>query len=311
MRVNGECHTAERQNPFLRAADTGPASGTVSSRCIGEAEFAAVYAAADFAAEFGLFLDTSVTISWSMLSVAGDAAVQSAFSSFTKCLGDWLRQRTIPVAYTFSHEHGPKVGLHTHLSLFVPGGCWRQEFRGWVQEWVSRYTGRAVPHAVRVTGPADESEWMHWLKFAYAMKGYDQRCVVQSSRSAPDGNTVYLGDLIPFSWCDPGPVILKHRVGASRSLGPDRRAIGAPYDYMLEPRSGGCRFSFDASRHTGPIEAVMPSSAKPFRSRYEDGVRDVRVLYGADLFERVTQMSARDTVAQIEDDLGWLDLLKI
>jgi hypothetical protein len=43
------------------------------SRLIGEAEFAAIYAAADFAAEFQMWIDTSITISWSLLGVTGDA----------------------------------------------------------------------------------------------------------------------------------------------------------------------------------------------------------------------------------------------
>jgi hypothetical protein len=55
----------------------------------------------------------------------------------------------------------------------------------------------------------------------------------------PTGGEVLLGELIAWPWRDPGPVPLKQRVGASRSLGPDRRAIGVPggFDYLLEKRA--------------------------------------------------------------------------
>jgi hypothetical protein len=105
--------------PWVAAAGSS-AAVSATSRLIGEAEFAAVYAAADFAAEFEMWMDTSVTISWSLLGVTGDDAVQAAFTGFTKCLRDWLIRRANPVAFVFAHEVGPVVGLRCAPSRRIP-----------------------------------------------------------------------------------------------------------------------------------------------------------------------------------------------
>jgi UvrD/REP helicase N-terminal domain len=83
--------------------------------------------------------------------------------------------------------------------------------------------------------------------------------VVQSAPHSPDGLAVYLGDLIAWPWRDPGPVPWRRRCGVSRSLGPDRRAVGVPggLDYLLG-------------------KSEFPVVARPypaFRSWYEDGCR--------------------------------------
>jgi hypothetical protein len=289
--------------PWVAAAESSAAVST-TSRLISEAEFAAVYAAADFAAEFEMWMDTSVTITWSLLGVTGDHAVQAAFTGFTKCLRDWLIRRANPVAFVFAHELGPVVGLHSHLNVFVAGARHRDEFRHWVRDWSAHVVGRHVPRAVRVAGPRVEEPWLHWLRFGYLMKGYDRDCVVQSGRVSPDGQDVRLGDLIPFAWTDTGNLRLKKRVGASRSLGPDRRSIGVPtgFDYLLD---------MDPTQTwRGVREPVRGGSRriKPFRSKYEDGARDVRTLYGLDFVGRVTGCSPNATPRVVDDDteLGWL-----
>ena len=108
------------------------------------------------------------------------------------------------------------------------------------------------PRAIRVRGPKKETPWLHWLTTSYLMKGYDRSAVVQSARNSPDGLEVLLGELIAWPWRDPGPVPLKQRVGASRSLGPDRRAIGVPggFDYLLKPRT------FQLTGDTVPMNLV-------------------------------------------------------
>jgi hypothetical protein len=289
--------------PCVAAAQSSVAEIT-TSRLISEAEFAAIYAAADFAAEFEMWMDTSVTISWSLLGVTGDDAVQVAFTGFTKCLRDWLIRRANPVAFVFAHELGPVVDLHSHVNVFVAGAHHREEFRHWVRDWSSRVVGRHVPRAVRVAGPRVEKPWLHWLRFGYLMKGYDRDCVVQSGRVSPDGQDILLGNLIPFAWTDPGKFSLKKRVGASRSLGPDRRSIGVPtgLDYL----------DADTPFQTWPglREQVRARCRriKPFRSKYEDGARDVRTLYGLEFVERVTGClpSVRPCVANDVTDLDWL-----
>ena len=100
--------------------------------------------------------------------------------------------------------------------------------------------------------------------------------VVQSAPHSPDGLAVYLGDLIAWPWRDPGPVPWRRRCGVSRSLGPDRRAVGVPVglDYLLG-------------------KSEFPVVARPypaFRSWYEDGCRDVRQLYPAEFYDKITKL---------------------
>lgn len=285
-------------NPFL------PSPSPLASRGITESDFAVLYSAAEFAAAFELYFDTTVTLSWRLMGPEVEGNVPCYFGAFTKCLRDWLEVRTLPVAWVYAHECGRRIGLHTHLNLYVPGvppdsrpdlqkiyqPCtapdYRGEFRAWARGWPERQVGRRTPNAIRVRGPRKkEAPWLHWVTTAYLMKGYDCRAVVQSARNAPDGRTVYLGDLIAWPWRDPGPVPLKRRVGASRSLGPDRRALGVPggFDYLLEKKT------FQVSRDSVPVP-IGAHARPPFRSKYEDGIRDVRGLYPAPFYERVTRL---------------------
>jgi len=294
-------------NPFQKTINVEASK----SRCVGEAEFAAVYAAADFSAKYEMWMDTMVTISWSRLGVMGDQAVQSAFTTFTKCMRDWLQQRVIPVAYIYAHEVGPVVGLHTHVSVFVAGERNREEFRSWAKQWGERFYGHYISRAVHVSGPRADKPWLHWLRFGYLMKGYDRDCIVQSCRVAPDGRDVRLGDIVPFAWSDPGPVTLQHRVGVSRSLGPERRAIGIPA--RVDDRIDGRKPHLVAVKGFGMRPVNWSHVLKPFRSKYEDGARDVRVLYGQEFVERVTGLPAGITapIDNQDDDLSWIDKLII
>jgi len=299
---------SRRANPFeLRYA-----VAEAASRPIGEAEFASAYAAAEFALEFEMPMDTSVTVVWSMFGITNTAEVQAAFMSFRKCMRDWLQRRAIPIAHVFAHEHGPIVGLHTHIILYLPGTFYRAEFRRWVQAWVQRFAGRHVPRAARVTGPKTETNWLHWLNFCYLQKQHDRACVVQSARNASDGRDTLLSDLIPFAWQTSGPVGIEQRVGASRSLGPDRRSVGTPggLDYLLRQRDD--RPLRLMGFNCGSVAPVLLRTAKPFRSKYEDGVRDVRALYGDEFVRRITgKPSAALNDVKNDVDLAWLDHLKI
>jgi len=227
-------------NPFH------PLPSPPASRGLTERDFAAVFSAAEFAETFALYFDTTVTISWRLMGPEVERDVPAYFVAFTKCLRDWLEQRCLPVAWIYAHECGATVDSHTHLCVFVPGvpadsrpdlqklyrpdtaPDYRGEFRAWARGWPERQVGRRTPNAIRVRGPKKETPWLHWLTTSYLLKGYDCRALVQSARNSPDGRPIYLGDLIAWPWRDPGPVSLKQRVGVSRSLGPDRRALGVP-----------------------------------------------------------------------------------
>ena len=113
-------------------------------------------------------------------------------------------------------KFGARIGLHTHLNLYVPGvppddrpdlqkiyrpdvaPDYRGEFRAWARGWPERQVGRRTPRAIRVRGPKKETPWLHWLTTSYLMKGYDRSAVVQSARNSPDRLEVLLGDLIAW-----------------------------------------------------------------------------------------------------------------
>lgn len=256
------------------------------SRLISANDFAAMFSAAEFAAQFELWCDTSVTLVWGLMGANTDAEISRLYNNFQKCLRDWLDKRVLPQAWLYSHECGQKVGLHTHMIVFLPGApcSYRDEFRKWVRNWTERQIGGRVPRAVRVRGPKIETPMLHWLLTGYLLKGFDKAEAVQSARNSPDGQPVFLGDLIPWPWTDPGPVTLKQRVGWSRSLGPECRARGVPasLSYLLKSN----RIVPD-----GPIglKAIhQPIAGQGFRSKFEDGIRDVRFLYPPDFCQMIT-----------------------
>lgn len=178
----------------------------------------------------------------------------------------------------------------------------RRDFRKWVKGWVERQIGCRAPRAVRVRGPKTETPWVHWLLFSYLMKGYDQSALVQSARNSPDGQSVFLGDLIPWPWVDPGPVALKQRVGWSRSLGPDRRALGAPggMDYLLK------KTHIVADGVAGFKAVHQPSPGQAFRSKFDDGIRDARLLYPESFYTKITGQEPWPAFPREHDD-EWLE----
>jgi hypothetical protein len=293
-------------NPFCQTP-------TKPSRFITESDFAGLYAAAEFAAFWGLTLDVHIAITWRLISPEQEADVQAALTGFFKCLRAWLDERRLPQAWIYSHETGRRQGAHTHLAIHIPGkdvrpGL-RKVFRQWLRDWAKRQAGGPAARAVRVRDDGGRtSETLHWLFMSYLAKGFDREAVVLSARNAPCGVDVMLGDLIAFPWHDPGPVLTKARVGWSRSLGPDRRAVGYPSgkegcvaparaDVAVMAQESGQPFK----KHTwwrpntdwGDVNMPRLENPKamaryralkanrPFRSSYEDGARDVRLLYPA------------------------------
>jgi hypothetical protein len=281
-------------NPFRRGWDEPvPASSFMT-----EADFAEVFAAAEFAHKFELRFETTVTIVWGKLGLTDPRQIQAHFTAFLKSVRSWLEAAAYPPAYLYSHEMGPALGLHTHFLIALPpsseGGSLRPgriEFKRWLRRWQERQFGRNCPRAIRPRGPNQPRPWLHWLTVHYLLKGYHPAAVVQSAANSPDGRDVFLGDLIVFNWADPGHVPMGRRYGVSHSLGPDRRALGAPsgMDYVLRSKMPVDPFTarprgLPYGDRTGPI---VP---KPFRSRYEDGARDIRLLYPSEFLDRVSPL---------------------
>jgi hypothetical protein len=260
-----------------------------------EADFAEVFAAAEFAHKHQLFFETTVTITWRMLGLTDPRQIQAQFTDFLKGVRSWLEAAAYPPAYLYSHEVGPVLGLHTHVVIALPPSVagqslrpGRVEFKRWLRRWRERRFGRGCRRAIRPRGPNQQRPWLHWLTVSYLLKGYDPAVVVQSAANSPDGRDVFLGDLVVFNQADPGQVPLNRRYGVSHSLGHDRRALGAPggMDYILHSKAPVDPFTprprglpFDTRSGT-----IIP---KPFRSRYQDGIRDIRLLYPREFLEQI------------------------
>lgn len=288
------------------------------SRLIGEAEFAAQYAAAEFAAAMGLPCDTSVTLTWELLGRVTDQEILDAFTKFLKCYRDFCRQRRLLAVYLYAHENSPKRGVHTHFAVYMPVER-RKEFSAWVRFWVRGFIERhavpKAPGAVHVSLRPREDMLVHWLLFSYQMKGYDGSAVVQSRRTAPNGRAVMLGDLIAYGWEDPGPISLKHRCGHSDTIWPGRRAVGHPVCDPVDHRAflrtlDVARVDLNAG-HASVGGRRGGGEIEPFRSSYEDGIRDVRRLYPTELYRWVTQLSdAVPPVAESDPPLTVAEIMK-
>lgn len=276
------------------------------SRNLTVEEFASAYAAAEFAARFGLYLDTHVTLDFGRLGVEEPTEVQSALSGFTRCYAAWCKERSIPPAWIAAVEMGRDYSYHAHVALFVPGDAgaprsFRREFRSWAKSYAAR-RGEHVPRAIRVRAGKEESLLTHWIIFHYLVKGYDRDAVICSDRNAPDGQKIRLGDLIARWYRDPGPVALNRRISISNSLGPARRAFGAPtgLEFML-PQGPNWEGGFDIFG-TSPLAAEGRTATPltvpirtPFRSTFEDGCFDVRRLYPQCFYEFVTKLPLHST----------------
>lgn len=274
------------------------------ARDITVAEFEAVYSAADFALASGLPLDMHVTIHFGLMGFHDPVDVQFQLDRFIKCYGAYARGK-FPAAWIYSIEMGQRDGVlnyHAHVALHVPGKTSdddpdppRRAFRRWATGYTARQMGRHVPRAIVAKGGLAASPRAHWLVVTYLLKGCDQFALMQSRRSSPDGLDLLLRDLMPWPYGDPGPVATMRRVRASHSLGPQRRLFGAPngLEHILPQRFNALLIDVDGTRPAVTDEELAANGTvpvpTPFRSKFEDGVRDVRELYSHDFYEFMTR----------------------
>jgi len=226
-------------------------------------QFATVYRACEYALLNGYPLSSHVTMNWSAMGITDEASVLDCMSAFTACLRDYLARRCVPPLWVYSHEFGQKYGWHTHFALFLPVDVAeaRIEVMAWLRNWPVRQFGRRMPKAVRQRVPHQHSAQLHWLLFSYLMKGCDRTTIVQSARNSPDGQPIRLPDLIAHQWRDPGTMNFRKRVGCSQALDRGQQAHGVPARWCA----------------CVPKPVSIPG---PFRSTFDDGVFDVRRLYG-------------------------------
>lgn len=283
---------AEQRNPFIMPA----------RQEIGVGEFERVYSAAAFAAFGQIFLDSMVTIDFSRLGIFTVEGAQKTLTKFLKNYVAWARSKDFSPAYIYCFESavkGSEVALHAHVALYVPGTpAWldceigpeknplrprllRRQFGKWIKGYAKRNFGKDIPRAIRNRMSLKESYLRHWLRVTYLLKGCDRAAILQSAANSPDGMHVMLEDILPWPYCDPGPVPFDQRIGVSESIGPTQRQIGAPAG--LESRILPKRINPAAL----PLFTDVPPAGvphwiiehKPFRSAFEDGHRDIRKLY--------------------------------
>jgi hypothetical protein len=284
--------------------------------------FASVYSAADFASASGLSLDMLVTLDFARMGIDAPADVQREVTRFVKCYHAWAEDRYLPVAWIYAIETGRSAagwGYHAHVALFVPGQPedprWppldcdlRRQFKEWARGYSQRRFGEHIPRAVWARGGSKESQFRHWMAVSYLVKGFNRTALVQSGRSSPDDRPVYLGDVLPWPYCNPGPVDLPQRIKVSHSLGPKRREFGAPtgMDYLLPRRPNWDVFQVSRIQPLTLKEELETQwtlpKARPFRSRWEDGVRDVRELYPVDFYRYVTRQEPYEAMQATSGD---------
>ena len=258
-------------------------------------------AAGEFSAAFALYLDVLVTLDFERMGVTSPDEALEELRRFLKAANSWLAERKLPVAWIACVERGRAGSLHAHIALHVPGirrdsdtvhGVrYRTHFRRWAREAIARRVGEVVARSVNVRCSLMPSVISHWISVTYLLKGFDRSAVLVDARNSPDGQAIHLGDILPFDYRDPGDVGHGNRLLISGNLGQGRRKRGYPPSaqfmvppspdlHSLEVTRGTCQQHF--------LDRGERREARPFRSTVEDGVFDVRRIYGAEFAAFVT-----------------------
>lgn len=258
-------------------------------------------AAAEFAAAFAFPLDTMVTLDFGRMDIDAPREARHELQRFIKTANAWLYDRRLPTASIAVVERSAAGNFHGHLAMHVPGmrreagrllGIrHRSHFRAWAGEYTDRRLGKHVPRAVNVRGSLCPSILRHWISVSYLLKSYDRSAVLVGARNRDDGETLWLGDILAFDYVSPGDVGPERRLFISSNLGPARRAIGTPpaAEFMLDrqPCLSDLAVTLDECR---PVLGSAPllRCPRPFCAAVDDGVFDVRSIYGKEFASFVT-----------------------
>jgi hypothetical protein len=175
-----------------------------------------------------------------------------------------------------------------------------------------------MPKTVNVRCSLVPSIIAHWISVTYLLKGYDRGAVLVGAKNSPDGEELRLGDILPFEYRDSGTVGLDRRLFVSGNLGPARRALGAPpaAEFMLPTKPDLLALNLIPSGAEMPVpQALVP---RPYRATVEDGIFDVRRIYGRKVAAFVTGIKEPPSLAVVEgpttydpDLLTWLNDLGV
>lgn len=280
-------------------------------------------AAAEFAAASFLYLDVLVTLDFARMGIAEPAEARDELQRFLKAANSWLGERQIPVAWLANIECDRNDGLHAHIALYVPGmrdeggklhgARQRTHFRRWAREAAARRVGEVIPKAVNVRCSLKTSIISHWICVTYLLKGFDRSAVLVGARNRADGEDLRLADILPFPYRSAGNVRLERRLWVSGNLGPAKRRAGTPLDLESKLSWRPDILSLDVSTavDVDPTWQQVPALARePFRSAIEDGVYDVRQIYGEEFAAFVSRLNPLpEPASPIPPDLYSPDLL--
>jgi hypothetical protein len=224
----------------MRRRPRGPSS-SADERLISVRQFRELYNAVAFANLQGAILDTHITVSWSMLGFEDDSQISHALQlGLIKHAREWSRHKEDPLGrpfcWIYAHERGAKLGLHTHLLLFIPVEL-RPKFDAWLRTRVRKLARRRplpnekAVHISRVRSDRHRQLWHQWRQLGYLMKSVDPAATlpVWPGTSA----TVPLTDLVCWDHEGPGEVNCKLRVGIADELRATARSR-AQYRSLLD-----------------------------------------------------------------------------
>jgi hypothetical protein len=257
------------------------------------------------------------------MGIAEPAEARDELQRFLKVANSWLGERQIPVAWLANIECDRNDGLHAHIALHVPGtredggklhgARPRTHFRRWVREAAARRVGEVIPKAVNVRCSLKSSIISHWICVTYLLKGFDRSAVLMGARNRADGKDLRLGDILPFPYRSAGNVRLERRLWISGNLGPAKRRAGAPPGPKSQLLWRPDILSLDVSTAVevdSTLEPFPTFTREPFRSAIEDGVYDVRRIYGEEFTAFVTRLKPpSEPAGPIPRDLYSPDLL--
>lgn len=181
-----------------RATRAGPSTTS------GLTEYDAIklFYALAFAAWKGVYLNTHITVTWSLAGLTSDTAVTMAHQQLMDALRRWVqRGGSRDAHFVWVLERGKTHGLHGHIMMHLAGGE-AGELRRWIHKHVERRMGRKVPKETTKVRPelgrAASAQWDHWAP--YFLKGSDGTWQLLSIEHKDQG------------------VITGKRAGVSRSL---------------------------------------------------------------------------------------------
>lgn len=301
-----------------------------SKHDLSKAEVCRALAAGEFSAAFALYLDVMVTLDFRRMGIEDPLEARDELQRFLKVANAWLAERQLPVAWIACIERAWSGNLHAHIAIHVPGmrrdadgvhGVrYRTHFRQWARDAVVRRVGDVSPRAVNIRCSLMPSIISHWFCVSYLLKGFDRSAVLVSARNSPNGHEKSLGDIIPFGYRSPGDVGLDRRLFISGNLGQARRELGAPpaAEFMLPPKPDISRLQVTRDEGAHKL-ANRPSFAhRSFHAAVDDGVFDIRRIYGAEFASYVTRVgipprqTKHGVTSHYEPDLEtWLTDLEV